>query len=137
MNKQEHDILLEKYLNGTSNLKEEQLLREYSLQYNTFEKDWFSVCEQHNKKRIGLQSKIWQTIEEQENTKHRKKYIFWQAAAVCLLLIGSIWQFKKHKKLENQKLAVLEEAIMVLSENVKSDAPQIIYEDDLIVLYSE
>jgi len=140
MNEEKYKKLVAKYLEGETTLEEEQILRAYSLEHNTPEKGWFVLCTPQRSSHVSLKTKIWKVIEEKEKSKSKKKpLVWWAAAAVVLCLIsGSIWQGYRLQQHQDQKLAVLEDALYTLSQKVKPDVqPTIIYQDDYIILYSE
>lgn len=140
MNEEKYKKLVAKYLEGETTLEEEQLLSAYSLAHNTPERGWFVLCKQQCSSKESLKTKAWEAIVKEDKRKHKKaSLVWWAAAAVVLCLVsGSIWQTNRLQQRQNQKLALLQEALYTLSEKVKPvSQPNIIYQDEYIVLYSE
>ena len=132
----EFEKLVEKYNEGDSSLKEEQLLfnnaknSEHSLEaWSTFVKN--------NKKEIpkDFNETLWESFQ---NKKIRKRKIFigiMSAAASILLLISLFITTPKQKELNySEKEVLLNQAInMVSNSEIKKN---IFYEDDMIVIYT-
>lgn len=160
MNEERYNIILKKYLEGQSSLEEEQLLRDYNKQHETPERQWFNACERKTSIPGGLQSRIWENIINNEETKSINKtkkilhgnvspsHLWWAAAIIILgLFSSSLWQINRHQRMQNQKLELLENALFSFAENIKSATSDenvnakserfIIYQDENIVLYSE
>ena len=132
----EFEKLVEKYNEGDSSLKEEQLLfnnaknSEHSLEaWSTFVKN--------NKKEIPKDfiETLWESFQ---NKKIRKRKIFigiMSAAASVLLLISLFITTPKQKELNySEKEVLLNQAInMVSNSEIKKN---IFYEDDMIIIYT-
>ena len=132
----EFEKLVEKYNEGDSSLKEEQLLfnnaknSEHSLEaWSTFVKN--------NKKEIpkDFNETLWESFQ---NKKIRKRKIFigiMSAAASVLLLISLFITTPKQKELNySEKEVLLNQAInMVSNSEIKKN---IFYEDDMIIIYT-
>ena len=132
----EFEKLVEKYNEGDSSLKEEQLLFNNAKNSGHSLEAW-STFVKNNKKEIpkDFNETLWESFQ---NKKIRKRKIFigiMSAAASVLLLISLFITTPKQKELNySEKEVLLNQAInMVSNSEIKKN---IFYEDDMIIIYT-
>ena len=142
MNREQVDELLEKYEQGLASQEEMDLLMEQFEDSRTGPGVWFNYLRlQKRKAPENLQNQVWSAIQTQEKKKTRKITLFISAAASLVILISLIIlspSLRNQKEMSyDEKAAKLEEALSLISENNEQADRKIIYEDEIIVIYTE
>ena len=142
MNREQVDELLEKYEQGLASQEEMDLLMEQFEDSRTGPGVWFNYLRGQKKKAPeNLNYQIWSAIQSQEKKKNRKITLFISAAASLAILISLIIispSLRNQKEMTyEEKAAKLEEALSLISENNEQADRKIIYEDEIIIIYTE
>ncbi len=142
MNREQVDELLEKYEQGLASQEEMDLLMEQFEDSWTGPGVWFNYLRLQKKKAPeNLNYQVWSAIQSQEKKKNRKITLFISAAASLAILISLIFispSLRNQKEMTyEEKAAKLEEALSLISENNEQADRKIIYEDEIIVIYTE
>ncbi|AWV97286.1 hypothetical protein [Arcticibacterium luteifluviistationis] len=128
--------LLEKYMAGETTLEEEKFLLDNASNPEQDMAAWFKYAK-HKKRQPtpNLGEKIWATISKK--TLRFKIGMFAAAASILLLAFFSLQNLKQEKLAYKEKEATLKEALAMLSvPKIKPAAASIIYEDDLVIIYT-
>lgn len=135
MSNKNADKLIEKYLKAESNLNEEQEI--YNAETTDSELDpWFGFAKKYRAKAPeNLNNTVWQAIQTKRKRSQRLIYgLVAAAASVVLLITLSVNSSKQSYK---EKEALLTEALsMFKNDEPKVSERNIIYEDELIVIYT-
>ena len=142
MNRERVDELLEKYEQGLASQDEIELLLEQFENSRSGPGVWFNYHRlQKRKAPETLQNQVRSAIQTQEKKKTRKITLFISAAASLAILISLIIlspSLRNQKEMSyDEKVAKLEEALSLISENNEQADRKIIYEDEIIVIYTE
>jgi len=142
MNREQVDELLKKYDEGLASQEEMDLLMEQFEDSRNGPGAWFNYLRLQKKKAPeNLHNQVWSAIQSQEKKKNRKIIWIFSAAACLALLISIIFispSLRSQKEMSyEEKAAKLEEALSLISENKKQAPRKIIYEDEIIVIYTE
>lgn len=142
MNQEETNKLLKLYEQGrTSSEQESDLLK--ILGESKAEKNlWFNFLRKQKKNTPkNLEEQIWSAIQLREKKKSRYIIRAISIAASIALLISVLWITNPLKPKEmsyEEKAAVLKEALAMISLTDEAENnKEIIYEDDLLIIYSE
>ncbi len=126
------DKLIEKYKAAETSLEEEAYLKENAKDLES--QTWFDYLK---KSKIQVDSKlkddIWQTIYKRRNNNRLK--IFSAAAAIAFIVLFSISYFKPREQSFEEKVALLQEAKAMFSNELPPY--NVIYEDELVIIYTE
>ena len=130
--------LIDKYLKAESTLEEEkEYFDEESGKSN--QDLWSSYVK---KSRIeapdNINDSVWEAIQSVRNGKNRLIYgLVAVAASVALILAFSINSAKQKNNNYEEKAALLTEALSMFQQNEqKEEQRNIIYEDELIIIYT-
>ncbi len=142
MNREQVDELLEKYEQGLASQEEMDLLMEQFEDSRSGPGVWFNFLRLQKKKAPeNLNHQVWSAIQSQEKNKNRKITLFISAAASLAILISLIFispSLRNQKEMTyEEKAAKLEEALSLISENNEQADRKIIYEDEIILIYTE
>ena len=142
MNREQVDELLNKYEQGLASQEEMNLLLEQFEDSRSGPEVWFNYLRlQKRKAPENISSKVWSAIQSHEKKKNRKITWFISAAASLAILISLIFispSLRNQKEMSyEEKAAKLEEALSLISENNEQADRNIIYEDEIIVIYTE
>ncbi len=142
MNREQVDELLNKYEQGLTSQEEMDFLLEQFENSRSGPGVWFNYLRLQKKKAPeNLHKQVWSAIQTQEKKKNRKIALFISAAASLAILISFIFispSLRNQKEMSyEEKAAKLEEALSLLSENNEQANREIIYEDEIIVIYTE
>jgi len=142
MNREQVDELLDKYEEGRASQEEMDLLREQFKGSRNGPGAWFNYLSiQKRKAPENLNTEVWSAIQSHEKKKNRKITWFISAAASIAILITFIFispSLRNQKEMSyEEKAAKLEEALSLFSEHKKQANREIIYEDEIIVIYTE
>ncbi|MFT4566751.1 MAG: hypothetical protein ACI9FN_001712 [Saprospiraceae bacterium] len=138
MNMEEGNNLNEKYLEGATSLTEEELLFNKSNNTDPGISSWSKYVKQ-NKKRIpqDFNNELW-NVEMFKTKKKPSKYVYLIAIVLIISLLGLLaTHFTKPKDLDYEtKRILLNEAIAMTAPQTQiPQGKQIIYEDDLLIIY--
>ena len=135
MQSKERDKLIGKYLEGESNLKEEQEI--FNAESKNSELDpWLNFVKKSRVKAPeNLNHLVWESIQNKRKRSRRIIYgLVATAASVALIISLSVNSSKKQSYAEKE--ALLKEAFAMFEENEpQQEIQNIIYEDELIVIY--
>ncbi len=138
MNREQTDKLLEKYEQGLTSVEEEKQLFAHPEDSGIDHQVWFQYVN-HQKKEVpnDLEDTVWSSIQTR-----KKKWLIRtisMAASVALLvslfLTTNPWQ-KKEMSYE-EKAALLEEALAMCAEKKQTIEREILYEDELLIIYTQ
>lgn len=131
--------LIEKYEAGTSTLEEEQFLFENADNSEATLQTWATFVT-HNKIAVpdNLNTTLWDSFQKKKKKIRSIKIGVMSAAASVLLLISLFIYKPEQKKLSyHEKEILLNEALNMITDTTPIESKQrIIYEDDLITIYS-
>jgi len=142
MNREQVDELLKKYEEGLASQEEMDLLMEQFEDSRNGPGAWFNYLRlQKRKAPENFNSQVWSAIQSQKKQKNRKMTLFISAAASIAILITFIFispSLRNQKEMSyEEKAAKLEEALSLFSEHNERANREIIYEDEIIVIYTE
>lgn len=142
MNREQVDELLKKYEQGLASQEEMDLLMEQFEDSRTGPGVWFNYLRlQKRKAPEDFNKQVWSAIQTHEKKKKRKTLLFISAAASLAILISIILispSLRNQKEMTyEEKAAKLEEAQSLLSEHNGQADRKIIYEDEIILIYTE
>lgn len=128
--------LIEKYKAGETSLEEEQFLMENVSDFATDVSAWLRYANQSKKQSSpDLKNNIWTSINKK--ILRFRMGLFAAAASIFLVAIFSISNMKEKEMAYEEKAAVLKEAMAMLSDvETLPAAENIIYEDDLVIIYT-
>lgn len=135
MSNKNKEELINKYLEAESNLNEEQDIFNTETANSDFD-PWFKFVK---KSRIeapeNLNNSVWDAIQSKRKRTQQVIYgIVTVAASVALIVSLSV---NSPKQSDQEKEALLKEALSMFHDEVpKAEVQNIIYEDDLIVIYT-
>lgn len=136
MQSKERDKLIGKYLEAESNLKEEQEI--FNAETENSELDpWLNFAKKTRVKAPeNLNDSVWKSIQNKRKASRRIIYgLVATAASVALVISLSVNSSKKQSY--EEKEALLKEALAMFEENEpQQELWNIIYEDEMIVLYT-
>jgi hypothetical protein len=139
MNEETIKELFDKYKNGETSLIEEQELFNAA---NKTESEIGSLSQFINNNQIktpeNLNEKLWGSFDKRTANKNKFRIGMYSAAASILLLFSLyFWNLEPQKMTYNEKLALLNEAKSMFSnESDKEINRNIILETDLVILYT-
>jgi len=139
MSEREFEELMAKYLAGETTLEEEAHLFTNNTEHQESE-PWFSYIQLKRRKAPAhLKSKLLATFDAQKLKRRRFLVnISSLAASIALFVAISIGYTSNEQKSYKEKEALLKEALsMFPAENEPSAKQKIIYEDDLVIIYTE
>lgn len=139
MNKEEFKKLTKKYEAGTSTLAEEQFLFNNTKDSDPAIETWSAFVKQKKKTApADLNDSIWNAIQTKKIKKRRLAIRIMSAAASVLLFIFiSINHVSTNKMSNDEKEALLNEALTMLAVSEQKETGQnIIYEDEMIIIYT-
>ncbi|TXD47597.1 hypothetical protein [Polaribacter sp. IC073] len=139
MKKELIKTLLEKYEAGTSTLEEEQFLFENADNSDATLQTWATFVER-NKIAVpnNLNTTLWDSFQKKKNKTRSIKIGMMSAAASVILLISLFIYKPEQKNLSyHEKEILLNEALNMIADTTPIQSKQrILYEDDLITIYS-
>ena len=141
MKKEQTENIKKLYEQGLSSREEEEYLLKCLANSKVGPDVWFRYIN-HHKKQIpeNLEDDIWTSIQ---TNKKKKKTLFVKisaAAASVLLILSFVFlnPLELRKMNEIEKNSALEEAFSLISESEQVSAMrEILYEDDILIIYSE
>lgn len=136
MNKEKSDDLIKKYLDADSTLEEEGRL--FNTEYSGVEA-WSGYVKNKRKTApANLQSTIWKSIQKRKRRKQRfLTGISAVAASITLLMIVFFNRPNDQEISYHQKEVLLNEALSMFPEEQNTtDKRNIIYEDDVVIIYT-
>lgn len=141
MNREKLVELLERYEQGLSSREEENILMKHAGLSHKAAGAWFKFLK--HQKRIAsddLEMRVQDAIKSFEKGKIRfiKRISLAAASAallVSILFISLPWQDRAMSY--EEKAAVLQEALSLLEEGRQEPGKKVIYEDSLIIIYTE
>lgn len=140
MNKEEIEKLIDKYEAGTSTLREEQFLFKNAKNSDPALLSW-STFVKHKKKNApaDFNDSLWASIQYSKMKKRRLTIrIMTTSAAVFLFIFISINHLSTNRISNEKKEALLSEAFSMLSvSEQKENKLNIIYEDEMIIIYTD
>lgn len=142
MNRKQVDELLDKYEQGLASQEEMDLMMEQFEDSRSGPGVWFNFLRLQKKKAPkNLNHQVWSAIQTHEKKNKRKITWFISAAAslailISLIFITPILRNQKEMSYE-EKAAKLEEALSLISEHNNQANMEIIYEDEIILIYTE
>lgn len=138
MNMEQVDKLLEKYEQGMTSSEEEA----YLIKQLGDSELWFQYIKKQ--KKIApkyIENEIWSVIQSDKRRKSRTLFKVISVAASVLLLISILWitnPLHQNKMSYQEKIATLNEALTMISNSeINSPEKEILYEDDIIIIYKE
>ena len=142
MNREQVDELLKKYEQGLASQEEMDLLMEQFEDSRNGPGAWFNYLRLHKRTAPeNFNSQVWSAIQSQEKKKNRKIIWIFSAAACLAILISLIFispSLRNQKEMSyEEKATKLEEALSLITENKKQAPRKIIYEDEIILIYTE
>ncbi len=138
MSKEMNEELIKKYLEAESSLEEDKKL--FNDANNAPNLDAWATYVKQNRKNVtsNLSESIWNTIETRK--KRKQRYLFGiPAVAASIALWVTIFTNRPGEQpiSDEEKWALLTEALTMFEENTQKDVQQnIIYEDEMIVIYT-
>ena len=142
MNKEQVDKLLKLFEQGLTSTEEEDVLLEHFSDSRTGDKVLFNYI-MHQKKMVpdNLENQIWSSIQSGEKKKKRFMLRMTLAAASVILVISYLLIFVPGHQEEmtyREKVAILEEAQSMISGATENTTKrEIIYEDDVLIIYTD
>jgi hypothetical protein len=139
MSKETIDKIKEKYEAGTSTLSEEKLLFTTSNETDPRIEAWSAFVSQKKKTApLDLSTSIWNSIEKKKRKKHQLSIrVMLAAASVFLIAFLALNQFSNKEISHKEKEALLAEALDMFSDSEPKELAQnIIYEDDMVIIYT-
>ncbi|HEC44414.1 MAG TPA: hypothetical protein ENI20_16455 [Bacteroides sp.] len=141
MNKEKLIALLEKYEQGLCSEEEEDFLINHADFSDESDGAWFNYLKHQERRAPGdLDQRIWDSINSLERGKYRLIKRISLAAASVALLISILFKtipWQQRAMSYEEKAAVLEEALSMLEEGRQEPERKVIYEDNLIIIYTE
>jgi len=142
MNREQVDILLMKYEQGLVSQDEMDLLMEQFEDSRSGPGVWFNFLRLQKKKAPeNLNHQVWSAIQSHVKKKNRRVTLIISAAASLAILISLIFitpTLRNQKEMTyEEKAAKLEEALSLISEHNNQANREIIYEDEIILIYTE
>jgi hypothetical protein len=138
MSKKIKEELIKKYLAAESSLEEEQKL--FNNENNAPDLDAWATYVKHNRKKgtNHLKESIWHSIETRKKRRQRYLYAIPAAAAsIALLVTFFITKPNEPSITDEEKWALLTEALTMFPEDTTTDEQRnILYEDETIVIYT-
>jgi hypothetical protein len=141
MEKERFKALMEKYISGCSTLEEEELLMKHENGKNEYQSSWFSYIKKKRKSPPPqLNDTIWKAIQKKEKQRPLYKLAIAGislAASIALLLIFYQPEPISEDASLAEKEAQLKEALSMF-EDEKNESPKkmVLYEDDMIIIYT-
>ena len=142
MNKEKLNEQLELYEQGQTSLKEEAELLDNLGDSGSKKFVWFRFLKQR-KETIpsDLEKQVWDKIQSGEKNKSNKLLRILAVAASIALIVSVLSipnPFKGREMSHDEKAAVLKEAFNMISSAKQPQGNQeIIYEDDILIIYTE
>jgi len=141
MKGEQKDKLLESYRQGKSSLEEEKMLREGNRDINAPEAEWLRFADQNRKEApFNLEKEIIHALKKTRGAK-RRLYTLLSSSAAIVIIVVSLTLLKPWKRTEmeyERKVALYQEALeMVESAEPESINKEILYEDEIIIIYLE
>ena len=135
MNQEQKKKLLEAYELGETSSHDESSLMESAGE--TVYEPWFAFKKQHTSQiPEDLEDQVWDNIQLNERKKRVKIYgSLLAAASVCILISLFIFNKPQPEMSLAEKTAVLKEALAMSPSAVTQQ--EVIYEDDIIIIYTE
>lgn len=132
----ENDELVKKYFAAESTLSEEKRLFNSKTQTKGNE-EWSTYIRQKRKKApFDLKDTIWEAIQTRKRKQQRFHMTLSIAAAIGIFMIAYISTPKDKNMSYERKSAILKEALsMFLDPTTTTVTQNIIYEDDLVIIY--
>lgn len=131
--------IFEKYKNGQTSLEEEQFLFRNSADVNFPLANWIT-SEKNNKKELpkNFNERLWESFDKKTQSKNKTlKRVFIAAASITLFFNIYIKNQKNKTQSNWEKEVLLMEAKSMFLEIEENVNEEIIFEDDLIVLYTK
>ncbi|MEQ8546808.1 MAG: hypothetical protein RIC03_02805 [Cyclobacteriaceae bacterium] len=142
MSEKKSEELIAKYLAGETTLEEEEILFSGNTQ-QTEMKHWFGYLhEKRAKAPAHLKDNLLAAIEAQKLKKLKKRRFLVSisslAASIVIIVAVSIGYSSSQQKSYEEKEALLKEALsMFPAEHEPPTAQRILYEDDMVIIYTE
>ena len=142
MNREQVDKLLRKYEQGLVSQDEMDLLMEQFEDSRSGPGVWFNFLRLQKKNSPeNLNHQVWSAIQSHVKKKNRRVTLIISAAASLAILISLIFitpTLRNQKEMTyEEKAAKLEEALSLISEHNNQANREIIYEDEIILIYTE
>jgi hypothetical protein len=138
MKKEHIKELFEKYKKGETSLEEEKFLLENSSELNFPLANWINMERENKNVPENLNEKLWASFEKRTPSKNKIMLRVLVAAASIVLLFSL---YPKNYQDDTQSLiekqALLMEAKSMFTEIEQNTNQEIIFENDLIVLYTK
>ena len=138
MKTEEMDDLLKKYMMGDTTLQEERALFENAGEANPVINSLGRFIKK-NKLEVpeNLNDKLWDSFQGKRIGRKRYRMALLSAAASLLLVIGIvIGRPKQHQLSYAEKESLLRQARGMFVNTAQNGQQNVIYEDDLIVIYT-
>lgn len=138
MKKEHIKVIFEKYKNGQTSLEEEQFLLENANDLNSPLSHWVSF-KKETKKKVpeNFNETLWQSFDKKTKPKIKLvKRVLLVAASIVLLVALFPRNNQENTQSFWEKEALLLEAKSMFSEIEKNKNQDIVFEDDLITIYT-
>ncbi len=139
MDKEKTEELLKNYEAGTSSLSEEEILRDKTKHLDSSSTAWFGFLKKSKAEAPeGLKDDIWHSIQKKRVKTQRLTISIVSVAASLVFFVSAFIYLNYKKQTYKQKKALLTEALNMFEqeEGQKPIKQNIIYEDDMIIIYS-
>lgn len=142
MNQEELNRLLKLYEQGLTSAEEESVLLKTLGDSKDKKHLWFKFLKNYKKSiPTNLENQIWSNIQRKEKKKPKMMLRVLALAASITLVLTILWipnPLKSREMSDAEKAAVLKEALtMISSAEERITEQEIIYEDDLLIIYTE
>lgn len=140
MNEEIYKRILDKYLEGEASLEEEDQLLQNSNLGDSSLQDWFAfVSKNRHPAPVGFNDYLWDSFESKINRRsNRWKWTIIIVACICLLIVVATIFSVQDKQSYAMKEQRLNEALaMFQNYDQKEVAHDVLYENEMIVLYME
>lgn len=138
MKKETINTLRQKYEAGLTSLDEEAFLFD-NAKNSTMELQAWATYVKNNKKEIpkNLNETLWTSFEKKKLNNRKLKIKLFAAAASVLLIVSLFINSIQQKELSNtEKEMLLKEALSMFDTNTKK-TKNIIYENELLLIYTD
>lgn len=141
MNWSKRNEIINKFWQGKTTLEEENSLKNIKdFSENEFvENEYFKFLSSQETTSSDIETDIWSFIETKRNSKKRFIQLAIAASFVLILSITGIFSYKARQLKLEQEYALIEQTFMHLSDelNTSTNAEEIIYEDDYVIIVAE
>jgi hypothetical protein len=138
MKKEHIKEIFEKYKKGETSLEEEKFLLENSSKLNFPLSNWIITKKKNKDAPANLNEKLWESFEKRTQPKKKlMKRVLIAAATIILLFSLYPKNYQDDTQSLIEKQALLMEAKSMFIEIEQNTNQEIIFENDLIVLYTK